>query len=113
MVGYKLEMVWFVQRVLTVAEMNLLKKKGNLNSFLIKGLVLSPESSILKGCFETTNYTKLTQFKTSYILDSNYSYHFVPRDMLQTFHWDINGTLQFTPLKIPYVVKVGDKIIFV
>lgn len=106
-------MVWFVQRMLTITEMSLLKKKGTLNSFLIKDLVLSPESSILKGCFENANYTKPTQFKTGYILDLNYSYHFVPREMLQTFHWDINGRLQFTPLKIPYVVKVGDKIIFV
>lgn len=106
-------MVWFVQRMLTATEMSLLKKKGHLNSFLINGLVLSPENSILKGCFENTNYTKLNQFKTNYILDLNYSYHSIPRDMLQTFHWDINGSLQFTPLKIPYVVKVGDKIIFV
>jgi hypothetical protein len=106
-------MVWFVQRMLTVTEMSLLKTKGNLNSFLVKGLNLSPENSILKGCFEHDNYIKPIQFKTNYMLDLNYSYHSIPREMLQTFHWEINGTLQFTPLKIPYVVKVGDKIIFI
>jgi hypothetical protein len=106
-------MVWFLQRMLTVTEMSLLKKKGFLNSFRVKRLVLSPESSIIKGSFENTNYIKPTQFKTNYILDLNYSYHSIPREMLQPFHWEIDRTLQFTPLKIPYVVKVGDKIIFV
>ena len=102
----------YLQRILTIAEMNALKQKRNLNSFLIKGLFLSSDYSIIQGRFEY-QHIKQNTFKTNYILDMDYSYYSVPSSMLHTFHCEIDGRFQYGFLKVPYTVKVGDKIIFV
>lgn len=106
-------MVWFLQRMLTAAEMTALKNSGKLKIFHIQHLFLSCDYCHVKGRFDDNLSVKTNNFRTNYILDVNHTYFPVPPVSLQAFHWEYDRRPQSDELKLPYTVKVGDKIIFV